>query len=861
MPLRLPAVFVLLFFSFFIQAQISINEYSASNLRDTTDQYGEREDWIELYNNCNEAFDLSGYHLSDKEGKPKKWKIPQGTIVAPKSHILFFASGRDVENHTNFKFTQSNADESIILADKNGVILEKTNYLPTQLSHTRGKSQDGGNTWVIFDNHSSFGISNNAMNGYSAYAPKPKIVSKAGWYKDSVKIEMEVIQGYEVRYTLDGSEPNETSPLYASPFVIKNTAIVKAKSFSAADQMQLGSFLDFATFFLNEPASTLPIISIGSDQVIELAEGNRELKPIASIEVFDQAGKLISTSYGEMDSHGQDSWVNPQRSLDWISRDEMGYSNGIKQKLFSYSERDNFQRIILRASGDDNYPSVGDEEHEGSTHIRDEFVHTLVQEGQMKMDVRALERYLIYLNGQYWGVYTIREKPDDHDYTEHTYNQGKYDIQFLKTWGQSWAEYGGEKSFEDWLDLRDFIIENDMSKPENYEKVKQEYDVVSLMDYMIANLSAVSSDWLNYNTGWWRGLKESGGHKKWGYIMWDNDATFDYYINYSGVPDISPEAKACDIDEIASFLTNEFFPKDTMEFFFQGDSFFIDGEWVWFPPDTFVSYPDPGKHEILFLKLLKENPEFRNTYFARYADMINTAWSCENMMSTLNRLIDEIKPEMPRQIERWGGSMDEWELNIERLKSFVEERCQKIAEGLVECYEVTGPYHITVMTDPPDQGKILLNTLTHTSLPWSGAYFGNMDNSIGVEATRESKFVRWDSKNGNTTFANNLLSNTSFVSTENDTLIAVFSNSTVSTKHDVLVDISFSPNPTNGQIEIQSSVLVRNMNYTIKTLDGKQVQSGIMRSNTIDLTDLASGIYFIELRSEGKYGIGKVVKY
>ena len=114
------------------------------------------------------------------------------------------------------------------------------------------------------------------------------------------------------------------------------------------------------------------------------------------------------------------------------------------QKLFSYSDREDYQRIIFRASGDDNYPAIEDDAHEGSTHIRDEFVHTLIQKGGMNLDVRAVERAILYLNGNYWGVYAIREKPDDHDYTDFRYKQDKYDLQFLKTWGQSWAEYGGE---------------------------------------------------------------------------------------------------------------------------------------------------------------------------------------------------------------------------------------------------------------------------------------------------------------------------------------------------------------------------------------------------------------------------------
>ena len=89
----------------------------------------------------------------------------------------------------------------------------------------------------------------------------------------------------------------------------------------------------------------------------------------------------------------------------------MGYNSGIKEKIFQYSDRDEYQRIILRASGDDNYPSVGDQDHEGSTHIRDEYVHTLVQKSDMHLDVRALERCLVYLNGQFWGVYTYAKNP------------------------------------------------------------------------------------------------------------------------------------------------------------------------------------------------------------------------------------------------------------------------------------------------------------------------------------------------------------------------------------------------------------------------------------------------------------------
>ena len=222
--------------------------------------------------------------------------------------------------------------------------------------------------------------------------------------------------------------------------------------------------------------------------------------------------------------------------------------------------------------------------------------------------------------------------------------------------------------------LRDYILTEDLSDNRYIKRSLIELDVLSLMDYMISNLSVVSSDWMNYNTGWWRGLNTSGTHKKWGYIMWDNDATFDYYINYSGVPNTSPDAKACDLNGISDYM-DIFFPQDTTQTIYPKDSLFWEGEWYYWGPDTVDIYPDLGKHEKIFLRLLEENQEFRNLYFSRYADMINKAFSCENMLTTLDSLISIIRPEMPRHIERWGRSMTEWENNIERLREFVSERC------------------------------------------------------------------------------------------------------------------------------------------------------------------------------------------
>ena len=848
-----------------ITGQIVINEYSASNLDDFRDDFGKTEDWIELHNASNNQVDISGWYLSDKIDKPKKWKIPAGTIIEPSGFILFWASGRDIVTdssfHTNFKFTQTNNDEYVVLTNNLGTIIESTPLTITQLGHSIAKDSDGNLQWQICIAPTP-NYSNNDSPFFIEYSRQPKIQTTPGFYKDSVIVFVDYDHSDTLRYTLNGDLPTQESPIYTGPLTIKSSSVLSVRCFSKMQNVFSG-LTDYATFFINEPSSTLPIISVGAGQnAILLANGDRELRPFGSCEVFTNDGKLTSKSYGELDRHGQDSWVNDQRSLDWISRDEMGHDNGIKQKLFSYSQRDEFQRIILRASGDDNYPSVDDEEHIGSTHIRDEFVHTLVQQSGMHMDIRALERYLLYINGQYWGVYTIREKPDDHDYTEYRYNQDKYDLQFLKTWGTSWVEYGDEKAQNDWTTFRDYVLTNDVSKTEVYNKIESEFDVISLMDYMIANLTCVSSDWLNYNTGWWRGLNDKGSHKKWGYIMWDNDATFDYYINYSGVPDTSPDAKACDIEGISEYM-DEFFPIDTMLLELPPDSFFIDGQWIYYPGDTFTIYPDLGKHEKIFLKLLDENTTFRNLYLARYADMLNTTFSCTSMLSILDSLESIILPEMPRHINRWGGSMTEWKGNIKKLKDFIQKRCEKVSIGLVNCYDLTGPEQITLITDPPNAGNVRLNTITHQSLPWTGAYFGNMVNQVEVIPTGNKKFVHWKSKNGSSTFSQNSSLVTNLHIVTNDTLIAVFEGATMTDDDGYLVS-NIHPNPASNTIEVTfGNSGVESATIQIISLDGKFVvlNQEVLNSDkvNIDVSHLHEGSYILKIQTDHGIGCHKLV--
>ena len=74
----------------------------------------------------------------------------------------------------------------------------------------------------------------------------------------------------------------------------------------------------------------------------------------------------------------------------------------------------------------------------------------------------------------------MRERPVDHDYTNEYYDQDKYNIHYLSTWGTTEAEYGGQPAFDDWFEIRDFIRNNDMGVKENYDYVDSRINLKSL---------------------------------------------------------------------------------------------------------------------------------------------------------------------------------------------------------------------------------------------------------------------------------------------------------------------------------------------------------------------------------------------
>ncbi|MEM7162396.1 MAG: CotH kinase family protein [Bacteroidota bacterium] len=767
-------IFLFLFIQY--NGQLFINEFSAGNYDDHTDNYGEFEDWIEIYNAGGTAVDLNGYHFSDDINETMKWQVNAALMVPPGGYTMVYCSKRDEVAggvaHTDFKITQTR-NEYVVLADNAGNIVDLFWIeIPNQENHSYGRNSDGGPTWEVYTNPTP-----NAANtgGMAGYALTPTFDQEAGYYPGAINLTItSPSPNTEIRYTLNGFEPTATSTLYTGPINIAATTVVKAAAFSTNGNL-LTSHVECNSYFIDGDQHSVYIVSISGDDIFDLLgpAGGPGPEPVINFELFAPGGAFLTESTGDSNEHGNDSNAYDQRGFDYISRDQYGNKNALYHEIFRDKSRDEYQRLILKAAANDNYNFQN-----GGAHIRDSYVHSLSQVADLRMDERSFESCIVYINGDYWGVYDIREKVDDTDFTDYYYDQPKGFVDYIKTWGGTWYEYDSGTANE-WNDLVNFITTNDMTDQANYDYVKSVFNTGSLIDYMILNSYVVSADWLNWNTAWWRGTHPDGDKKKWRYTLWDMDATFGHYVNYTGIPNTGADADPCDPESIG----------------------------------------DPGgQGHIPILNALLGNDDFWQDYISRYADMSNSYFSCDFMIQHLDSLVDMIDPEMPRQITRWntgGDSYAEWQDNVQELRDFILERCQLLNDAMVDCYEIEGPFSVTVEIQPPGAGEVKFNSIDIVNTPWVGEYFGNLDIELEANPFGTNAFDHWELNNH--VLTDYFTDTASFTFQMQDTIIAYFVTTTT--------DVTLKVEPEDaGSIEL-SSVLYEN--FPIVTEQAENVDLNI----------------------------------
>lgn len=642
--------------------------------------------------------------------------------------------------HTNFKI--NSAGETLTLSDSSGTILDQINtgVIPSDIS--RGRQPDGSDFWFCF-NQPTPGDSN-TTTGFIGLAEEPQFGLPSGFYFNGITVSLSSNSVTAVlRYTTDGSEPSENSPLYTIPININQTTVLRARSFESGF---LPSTTMSNTYFINETAF-LPVISLSSnpDNFWNEQTGIYVLGPNASpdfpyfdanfwedwerpvhIEFFEPDGVLgFSIDYG-VKIFGGWSRGFPQKSLALYARGEYGFGE-INYQIFNNKPIDTFESIILRNSGNDW----------NVTQFRDAMITGLVAE--TGVDIQAYRPVIVYINGEYWGVHNLREKINE-NYIASNHEVDPDNIDLLENDGS--VILGDASRYHQ---LIDFLSTYDLTISGNYDQVKSYMDVDNFINYQITEIYCDNTDWPGNNLKFWRARTPDG---VWRWLLYDTDFGFGLYDEYG-------------------------YSHNTLEFATEENG---------------PSWPNPPWSTFIFRKLL-ENQDFRYDFINRFADFLNTYFSSSVVLNKINYLKSTLNAEMDRHFTKWGGSMVEWSNNIQRLQTFANLRPSQVRLHIINKFGLSGTSQLSMDVLPAGSGKIRVNTVIPESYPWTGFYFNDIPIKLTAFALPGFRFLRWEGISQPDT------ANITLVLNDNLSLTAIFEADTGSSSSLVINEINYNSAP------------------------------------------------------------------
>ena len=726
---------------------VVVNELMASNTATVADDYGVYSDWVELYNPGPAAVDLTGWYLSDDPLLLPKWQFPSGSLAAG-GYLLVWASDRNLvspagQYHANFKLSSSG--ETVSLTRPDGVTV--ADQAPAQAlaaDQSFARIPNGGANWVVLS-----AATPGAANSVPVpTVPRPAFSQAPGAYAAPVSLGLTEAQpGAVIRYTLDGSEPTASSPVFTSALNLTDRAgdpavyaliptnplttglyawrlprgaitkinVVRARAFATGylpSDILTGSFIIGTPVAANGP---YPVVSLVTEPANLFAhdigiyvpgdtyttgqtgnyfgEGDAWERPV-HVEIFDQNGALALAQDTGMRVSGGLTVTFPQKSLKLYARDDYGDPT-FDIQLFPDLPYTSYKRFRVRNTGND-WCLRG---------FCDLASHEALK--CMGLDTQAGRPVIHFLDGEYWGLANLREEYSRYYYEMH-YGVTNTDVVLLENNGV--VDDGAVDANVPYFDMLDYIEQHDLTDPAVYEHVGTLMDIDNFIRYVTAEIYVANRDWPGNNIAYWR----------------------------KNVPAYDPAA-----------LPGH------------------DGRWRWSLKDLDLCWSDSGLDALALatatngpewpnppwstrlLRGLLVNPTFRRDFINCFADHMNSTFKTARLQAIIDQFAATYRPGKAAWLARWDAT-DSFESAVSTMKTFAFYRPAAQRGDIVSHFGLAGTTTVTLNVNNPAYGKVRLNALlidaslpgladTAHPYPWSGTYF--QGNPVTVTAEPEAGYV------------------------------------------------------------------------------------------------------------------------
>lgn len=719
--------------------------------------------------------------------------------------------------HTNF--TISTDGETVRLFDPNQIQLSSLNIDCVNLDESKGLVPDAGPNFVRFVNPTPVATNNNSPMLYS-HLSAPQFSMASGIYTGSftVAISHTNAPSAQVRYTLNGNEPTSVSPLYTgTPITINNSEVLKARVF---DTGFLPSPVEVASYLINIDHTT-PIISLTTPQSnLYGATGIfdnwwQDWQRNAHIDYFDSTEQLIFSQHTgiQMDGGWGGSRSHPQKSF------RLELDNGVLGEGTIYDtiipnrpNRTKYSTFYLR-NGSNQFNVLPYKDA----------VQVESMAGATNGYHSAWRPVTVYINGEYHGLYELREKFDEEYFEVHDgADPDSLNLLSLSAWYNFALRAVRGAPVDTFNSVYNTFNALDPAQTNYWELADQYFDQTYYVDYIIGESWMGNVDWPGNN------IK----------IMRSN-ATGNRY-------------RFCTIDLELAMAPNS---------------------WTTCYDDH-IAYMLGQSQDNPFINIWlqgMQNNRFHDYFINRFADVMNTAYLPDRILTLEETFYDLIAPEMPLQFNRWGDpnavpqQMNDLYNNHMTFRTQLFYRNQQVRNHIESNFSLENQVDVVLDVHPPGSGSIRISTIQPDEYPWNGIYFNNVPVRIEAIANAGFQFSHWDA-NG----LINQVTNAVFLDTLDTTAVyfdAYFEPAVAGVNELIKEKMLVYPNPSSSLFNIvipenlrseQLRLIVRD--FTGRELFDQKVTSG-MKQSEVDMTEYSGGIYFAELwGGEGLLGSVRCVK-
>lgn len=691
------------------------------------------------------------------------------------------------EHHTPFKLASNGETVRVThpqgtLSDSVSV---KTTTLP---DISQGRPADTFSSWLFFETPTPNKANPTLAQGYQDIASSVHFSHESGMYTDSFSLELSAEADEEIRFALDGDVPDpqtESTHLYQTPLTVYDRSpepngistiagtsttnqhtngwlpprrlvpkafVVRARSFKEG---LLPGPVSTRTYFVNLNPSVawrLPVISITTPPeglfdetsgIYMLGDVFRDYRAThpgatltghtpanytqrgkawerpASFEFFETNGELEFREGVGLDIQGQSSRSFRQKSFGLKPKGEGKPSSTFDYPFFPGlerrglgGERRSFRGLRLRNSGNDwDY-----------TMFRDALCHRLV--APLGLDVMTPRPVVVFLNGEFWGLYQLREQGDVESIVEH-YGLAKESLTLAE--GNTSFKEGSPDGMASYRALRQLVQRGGLEDPSKYAQVSALMDVDQFLRYQIAQIYLGNADWPHNNIRYWRSTLPQvdaenhpiGHDGRWRWMVFDTDLAYGH-----------PWSGGVAGTTLATAISPTGRPG-------------INAPW-----------------STALLRGLLDNPDFRTDFINSIACYLNAEFKATRARTLLQEMRDAIDPVMPEHLSRWRtcqSLISVWKSNVRVMEGFARQRPAALRQQCVREFDLEGTAKITVQVEPANAGIVTVHRLIldenttgveGPAYPWVGTFFKGLPIRLQATAQPGYHFVGWEDHQG-----------------------------------------------------------------------------------------------------------------